>query len=360
MDLRPSSAHRWWGCTASTVASPTALPDSDIDAAREGTCAAWVAECIINGDATCVEDMVGKVHSNGWEVDADMARHLEPFIEIALKRESPVAEIRGEVRIGNHRLMGTADLRSFTREYRTLHIDDLKYGFDLVEVFENKQLLCYAYLQLAKMGKAPELVQFGIYQPRQIHRDGPYRKWVVRYDDLLPYFQDMVSWINKIDDAVPEASPGDRCNYCPRANDCMALTRSIYSMWQPVQDRLFKTPTAQQLADELTMLDQMSSLLKARETAVKAEAEIRIKRQEMIPGWSIVGKIGKRAFTYPPEVIYAMTGVDPYEKNVVTPAELERRGADKTVLKTMTHTPTVGYKLDRVDNHHIANMFEEK
>ena len=82
MLLRPSAAHRWWRCSASISATrlPDALPEEDQDAAREGTCAAWVAECVINGDASSAADMLGRSHENGWEVDDDMVRHVQEYM----------------------------------------------------------------------------------------------------------------------------------------------------------------------------------------------------------------------------------------------------------------------------------------
>ena len=71
------------GCTAACpLTHRWIVLTQDGDAAREGTCAAWVAELVINGDATCAEDMLGKVHANGWEVDEEMVKHINAYLAI--------------------------------------------------------------------------------------------------------------------------------------------------------------------------------------------------------------------------------------------------------------------------------------
>ena len=88
------------------------LPDEEGDEAREGTCAAWVAECCINDDIS-PWDFVDETHENGWIVDADMARHLEPYVKMARGRTEAFAENFVSVEMGAITLAGTSDLWSW-------------------------------------------------------------------------------------------------------------------------------------------------------------------------------------------------------------------------------------------------------
>jgi hypothetical protein len=54
-----------------------------------------------------------------------------------------------------------------------------------------------------------------------------------------------------------------------------------------------------------------------------------------------------------------MTGVDPTSGKMVTPAELERRGADPEVVKLMTETPDTKAKLQPVRPEDMARAFGE-
>lgn len=362
MLLRPSSAHRWWHCGLSVSATTRddALPDIEIDAAREGTCAAWVPECVINHNVP-LADMVGKVHENGWTVDDDMTRHLGSIIDAASSRQSPRSEVFRSIDMGDGVILGgTLDLESWQRDGSTLRIDDLKYGYEIVEPFENKQLICYAFLmwcELVNAGKPlPSLVVLSIDQPRAIHPDGSYRKWVTTFDELMPYFAELQTIAKNIADSV--AVPGKHCTHCGAAATCQALTQTVYAMHEPIQNRVFLAPTGQQLADELDMLDRMSTLMKARTAAVKAEAEIRIQSQKFVPGWCLDSTQGNRVFNQPLEMVHAMTGVDPYEKKAVTPAELVRRGANQAVVDSLVSRPPRKRQLTRVDVRKIEGMFK--
>lgn len=359
MLLRCSNAYRWWCCALSAHATdhPHALPDFTHDAAMEGTCAAWAVETVVNGDATCIADMVGKTHENGWVVDEEMERHLEPLVQMVQDRQGVCAEVHRSVEMAKSvTLAGTCDLESHIGD--TLYIDDLKYGYEIVDPFENKQLLCYAYLALSRLKteQLPKRVSLGIYQPRAIHPDGIYRRWEMDVWEIEPYFDELARVVGRIDYRV--SSPGRQCMHCGLAASCQALTETVYRMFETVQDRSTFRPSGRQLSDELTMLGEMKRLFEARAKAVEAEAEIRIRNQEFVPGWGLVDKTGKRAFKHGPDTVHALTGVDPYEKKVVTPAELERRGANPDMVKALTYTPTVGRKLAPVTKNAISKMFK--
>ena len=78
IETRPSAAHRWTKCSAAPLFASRAGPQPTSDAAREGTCGAWVAELMLTNQP--VE--VGMTHPNGWEVDADMIGHMQEYADI--------------------------------------------------------------------------------------------------------------------------------------------------------------------------------------------------------------------------------------------------------------------------------------
>jgi len=358
--LRCSGAGRWARCafSAHLERHPDALPDTDEDAAAEGTCAAWVAECVINGDATTPDDLIGRVHSNGVEVDPDMARHLTEYVQIAQSRLEARAEVYGEWAIdGTSKIAGTSDLWSWSTA-DDFHIDDLKYGFGVIEP-TTLQLVAYATLAYAQGIRAARW-HLGIYQPRAVHAAGTYRTRTLTLQDMEA---EIAALIQTAQDIVAGraagAQPGEQCGHCRGGHKCEALTHSVYSMWQPVTSRAINEPTDQQLADELDMLDRMSDLLKARSVAVQAEAQQRMNKGRMVPGWAMMPTTGKRKFKVPGEVIHGLTGIDPFDKVLCTPAELERRGASKPTVAQLSYTPTVGYKLARYDGRVIDALFKK-
>lgn len=359
--LRPSNAHRWWRCamSASVAGRPGALPDTSSAAADEGTCAAWLLENVITRNLKSCADMLGERHENGWVVDQDMCVHVQPFVDRLAKRVNVRSEVKRSFSLNDSvMLAGTLDVESWSD--RTLRIDDLKYGYGIVEPFENKQLICYAYLKIMAMrGRGehlPDLIVLGIYQPRAIHPDGPYRRWTVSPEELQPYFRELVAQMQQIESGL--AVPGTWCNHCLGAAGCTALTRTVYKMWQSVESREFHAPSNDQLGDELVMLKKMDSMMKARLAAVEAETETRIKNGAMIPGWTVEERRGKRKFSHDAEMIRSLTGIDPTDTKLCTPAELIRRGVDKKIVDSLSHIPTIGSKLTRIDSNHFAKMFK--
>lgn len=356
--LRCSGAAGWTRCgfKPHLESLPGALPDEEGDAAKEGTAAAWVAECVVNGDAYTAEDLVGRVHRNGVEIDPDMARFIQPYIE-RIQTFGGSAEIYGELPApdGSFKIAGTSDAQYWTTP-EDYHVDDLKYGFGIVEP-TTEQLLAYALIAHYVYGITPRRWHLSIFQPRAMHPLGPYRTRTITHDEFL--IEAGMLWTAAIKTVNPvAATPGEHCDHCRAAAICTALTHSVYSMWQPINDRTYIEPTPQQLADELEMLDRMSELLKARKEAVEAETLVRLNGGQVIPGWAKMPTQGKRKFKYPADVIQAMTGIDPRITEICTPAELERRGANKSVLSALTTRPTVGYKLERYDSNKIGAMFK--
>jgi hypothetical protein len=118
--------------------------------------------------------------------------------------------------------------------------------------------------------------------------------------------------------------------------------------------------SSEELAKELTFLEMASDMLKGRKSAVEAEATARIKRSEMIPGWHMQQGGGQRRFNVDPLTVALKTGVKPYDMKMITPLELERRGADADIIKTLTETPRTAPRLKKVAPGHYANLFKQR
>ena len=91
IETRPSAAHRWTKCSAAPLFASRAGPQPTSDAAREGTCAAWVAELMLTDQP--VE--VGMMHENGWEVDPDMIGHMQEYADICRAGSTKTARAVG-------------------------------------------------------------------------------------------------------------------------------------------------------------------------------------------------------------------------------------------------------------------------
>ena len=122
----------------------------------------------------------------------------------------------------------------------------------------------------------------------------------------------------------------------------------------PAQERHL---TATEMAEELAFLELAEAMFKGRRDAITAEAEARIIRGEHIPGWHIEQGYGQRRWKFDAKTIHMLTGVDPTAGKMVTPAELERQGADPKLLASLTETPRTKAKLKAMPEGYLAAKF---
>lgn len=366
LQLRPSSSHLWSGdvpCNAAPrfIANIPVPPPSD--PAREGTCAAWVAEMVLTGEVACAADLIGKSHENGWLVEPEMARIIQRYIDHLTSRGGSIHTER-KVRL-NKMIAGTPDAFAVLDETGTLYVDDLKYGYDIVDPYRNTQISIYAGAIMRMIrNKIPKIrkVVIGVYQPRADHPSGIYRTWTVWPEELMKFVQKIERDGEDAQALDSVATPGFHCEHCPAAATCHALTKTIYKGFRVATDERQGHMSADQMSEELTFLAMMEKLLKARANAVRAEATARIKRSEFIRGWTLDSeRFGNKKFSIPANAVALRTGVYPYEDpKVCTPAELLRRGADPDVVAGITTRPRIPAKLVQLDSDHFKRAFAQK
>ncbi len=358
--LPPSSSHRWTNCALAVPASQAYPDEPEGDEAREGTCAAWVAQTVLTGMSVNCAALINYTHENGWLITAEMARDVQEYVDLIHKRGGTTS-CEAFVTLSTDPLIaGTTDLTATIASIPTLYVDDLKYGRKIVEVRKNTQLVIYAAAILRKYAPGTfNLVQLGIYQPRAFHRDGTYRKWVVSVADIERMAAEIIEAGRRAYAPNPIGTAGEWCTYCPIATRCEALAQTNYARITVVHSQSHRDMTPLELSRELDFIEEADATLKARKKAVQAEAEQRA-RSERIPRYGLEMGTGKRRFKATGEVVRMLTGKDPYEKQeLCTPAELVRRGASKDVVNALSIVPNTGMKLIKVDENYIAKSFGE-
>lgn len=350
--LRPSSAHMWTQCPGQPTMAGRMPPETPSDAAREGTCAAWVAEMMLTGQPVPSE------HPNGWVVTDDMVSHVTKYVELVRSHGGQIS-VERKVRL-NQWVEGTPDAFAVLDAEGVLHADDLKYGFGIVEPYRNPQVSIYVGAILRYLTARDVIirrVEIGIYQPRAWHPAGIYRTWVVLPEELMKFVHEIEAAIPATQEANPRLSPGSHCEYCPAASTCAAVAHENYRVYSKVCADTQRHMSQDELAQELAFLELAEDMLKARRTAVNAEAEARLKRGQHIPGWHLGERRGQRRFKVDAASVKALTGIDPMTEKMVTPAELERKGASPTMLKAITEVPIIAPKLERIPPGFYNNLF---
>ena len=313
MFLRCSSAPHWSKCPQwpYMVTAQGSLPDLEGLPAKEGTCAAWAAEMDIKGIAT-LEQLRGKMHENGVVVDDAMVGHLEPYVEMCRgwHAEYRVSFTHSCILVG-----GTSDAVRLP-DPQFLQVKDLKYGFDPVEP-TTPQITDYAVGVVASLGYVPEQVELSIFQPRAQHDEGPSRVITLTAQEFVQRMQeDVLAPLDRIAANEP-AVAGSHCVHCPAANHCKTLTWAVYKAIEQLRHHGSIMLDGVALGQELEFIEFAQDLVKARKTALEAEAEMRIDGGKVVHGWVMGrGKSGTRKFKYSAEAVKALTGLSPKVRNI--------------------------------------------
>ena len=371
--LRPSSSDIWTKCAAQPLIIETHVGDEiPSDEAMEGTCAAWLAQVVLDGQAETCRDMVGQVcPENNWPVDHTMANHIQGYVDMIKKRGGAMQAERF-VRL-NEFIAGTPDAYAVVNTADpvklafgeateiSLDVDDLKYGFGIVSPI-SCQVAIYSgaiFNELVAKGVRISKINIGIYQPRGFHPDGIYRTRTITPRQLITEIEWIIAMGRKCLEPEPMATPGSHCKHCKGAHVCPAISSEMYDIVTMMRGTTARELTEKELAEQLAFIDLAEDMLKGLKTAVHADANGRLNSGKRIPGWGRRRGRGRKKFKIDAAAIKLFTGIDATAGNLCTPAELERRGADPDILEIITTVPETKAKLVPVTADDTAKKFGE-
>jgi hypothetical protein len=318
--------------------------DTDMSARDEGNAAHWVAEQMVAGKPD--DALIGKPAFNGFVVTEEMVAHTREYVNYG----KGIYEL--DTSWGNIR--GRADRVHSTNEL--LIIDDYKYGWSIVEPELNWTLISHA---IAMIHEQHETVILRIFQPRPWHPDGPIRQWTLTSKQLMEYRRRIVAALaNPVDELVT----GPQCHRCPTIVKCPAARMASMNAIDTVSHTYEDEIPNDALSVELDNLDRAAKILKSRQEALTDMATSRIREGGMIPNYMIKQQMANRSWSpdITPEFLQTMTGVDVSKVGMVTPAEAERRGVTKELVKMWTDRPVTGYKLNRIDpDKEVRKVFKD-
>lgn len=355
--LRPSSANLWMHCPGYPKLASSLPPEQPSDPAREGTCAAWVAEMVLQGVVEKCADMIGEQHENGWVVERSMAHHIQGYVDL-LRSYGGTIQAERKVTLVPGWIEGTPDSFAMING-DALYVDDLKYGYEIVEP-QTWQISIYAsaiWKMLRAAGVVVSKFRLGIYQPRAMHPSGVHRTWTLTAAEMHQRWGQILDAANLTADPDALCVAGEWCRRCDAAHKCSAVAHEVYRAVMVMHNAQERQMTATEMAEELAFLDMAETMFKGRRDAVHAEAVARMDRGENIPGWHREQGYGQRRWKVAAETVKMLTGIDPTAGKMVTPLEMERQGANPETIKALTETPRTKAKLRPVPEGYYANMF---
>jgi hypothetical protein len=351
--IRASKAARMVRCPGSLRMERNAPPRPESDDAKEGTAAHWVGEMVLSGQAPDTIALVDRLAPNGVIVTIEMAEYVDIYVDHIRSRSGGQLHIERSFKfdVNNITITGTSDSVYVTDD--TIYVDDLKYGFRLVNPVENWQLLIYAMGSVLSMPGTyvPKRIVMSIVQPRPWHRGGPIRSWEVTYDQLNEWYKELtVNATEAMRDDAPLKS-GEHCIYCDARNECPAWQRAGMNAIDIICDGVNDILTPGALSMELTNLRRAKTVLESRLAALEEMAKERVKAGNLIPGYDIQRSYGHAKWlkTVDAPTLEMMTGKCLSEQKLVTPAEAKRRGVSEEIVKAFTERPDNGFKLIQID-----------
>ena len=354
MRLSPSHADVWTRCSAMPGISQKAPTRQRSDDAIEGECASWLAEQVLTGKAATCADLVGTCHPvTNWQIDADMAHHVQGYVDHLTGREA-VNHVEKFVSLTDF-IGGKPDNYSIVGN--TLYVDDLKYGFRIVEP-HTLQLKVYAAAILLDQPHVTDIV-LTIHQPRAYHPLGYTRSLEVTPQAIA---EDIETVLNAATAALGGHGvfrAGDHCRYCPAVAVCHASAHRLYDVYDGVRSDVVRELSDAELSAELVFLETALTILKSRHESLEADAISRMGRGRLVPGWQVAAGRGQRRWSASADIVQVITGIDPRSDVMVTPAEMERRGVPKEVVNALTYTPETAPKLKRFNPEVTRKQFGE-
>lgn len=322
--------------------------------AREGTAAAELLERMLLGN-----DIPAQAR-NGVYFNDEMRFHLKPIVEeIRSKAGSDVCaeqEVAWQTRSGIW-IKGKYDV-SFVYDGR-LYVDDLKYGWGIVEVTKNWQLLGYAIGEIIRRGAAYKEIVLRIRQPRPHHEDGDTREWVLTYAQLLDYKERIEVRMEEIANGLKTLTTSKQCKYCSAAAEaCPAFNRLFYRALEVsthfTQDNISEI----ELSRQMDHVQRAVEVIKIKSDSLTELAVSRIRQGKIVPGYVTEERYGDRKWkdVASPEVIKTLTGKDVLAPPVMlSPAQAEKIGIDKKFINQLVDRKFLGMKVVKGDASKIGD-----
>lgn len=363
--IPPSSAGIWGkpgGCTGWVMMSQLyPQPDDPTGPAAEGTASHEIAAQLVkrrmrSGIGPVLE--VGETASNGIVVTDEIREGAELYaddiiteLDARLTKGGIRHACEEKIKIPRvHELSeGTPDMWLYDPNTRELILWDYKFGYVIVEAFENWQGINYlaGLLELLGIDGFEEqrlTVRLRIVQPRAPHREGPIREWAFTASDIRAQINILASNAVKALGPDAELKTGSHCRFCYPRFACPVALKAGLGLYEmaaaPVPVDLKPEDLGLLLSIVTRAMEQMKSLKSAYSEQVKALQ----KGGTVVPGWALEPSKGNLTWIKPPGEVFKLGELfekDLRQKKPITPLQAIKLGIDEAVIKPY---------IDRKDN----------
>ena len=316
-----------------------------------------------NTDAPTRESMIGKTAPNGVVFTEEMYDAAEIYANDAIE----VIEATGvrfgletgvEKRIEMKRIhaesFGTPDFYLYDDKTHELFIWDYKYGYGVVEAFENWQAINYAaglFDILGIDGTSDQFikVRIRIAQPRAFHKDGEIREWTVTASELRGYINILSNNANKALSDKAETHSGEHCRYCSARHACSAALEAGIGLYEVTSIPLPVELSIEAIGTQLAIIKRAKKQLEYLESGFEEQVKGLIRSGKIVPGWNLEQGKGREKWAKPIEEVIAlgeMFGQDLSKPpEAITPNQARKLGIDASVITAYSEVPQTGLKV---------------
>ena len=366
MKLRPSAIARIVACPGSLRMSdgaPSWIDEyGDSTVREEGNACHWVAHQNSQG----IYPALGQLAPNGVAVTEEMHIGAQMYLNAVARVGCSDVRYEQHVQIPSvhANCSGTPDAAGVgigTNGRPFIFIGDLKFGYRIVNVWPNYQLITYAAGIAGLMGwdLAQCDVHLMIAQPRRWHRDGLVRSWIGSGLDVLQQVSMIGNAAQEAFSPAPRLTPGDHCDYCPGRARCSAVDKGAIAFSFDTANDL----TTEQAENELSYLLQRKELLDARISGLSAQVDHAIRNGERVAHFERVRTTARPVWTedgaHKVRALGKMMGL-PLEKepDLITPTQA-RKLLPAYVVDSYAHRPQGAFKLERHDPNYWVDRFKQ-
>lgn len=369
-------------CNAWIQLSEGLPPEPDDEDAMEGNAADWVAKQWAQGNE--VAHGVAIPLPGDFTVDYDMIHGAKMWVGAlgygAVSGVPVVCE-----RIHPTDCWGEPDGWRWDGIEGILRVPDYKYGFGIVEVFENWQLIPYAAGLMTTLGlkDSDVTIEFKIVQPRAHHKDGPVRTWRVQGDRIralvnIAHGAAVRAWPPESDRGVtppPVAKTGPHCLHCPARVHCTTFQQAAATVLEFAGIGSRTAMDADAVGVQLLLVQEAMEILQAQGSALSKQAEFYLRNGKRVTNFAMEPTTGALKWNddvtaaevvalgqtirpdkqidlkKPPGALNSRSGP------IVTPTQAIKAGVDATVISQYASRPPGAMKLARESSTDARRAF---
>lgn len=329
--LSPSAAARWMTCPGSVVLTAN-MPDTTNIYAQEGTKAHDLAE-------QCLLQKVKASHFTGKNYDESMLMYVQSYLDYVLAIKQKNSFLFVEKRLSLQKWVpggfGTCDAIILDKRKRELHIIDLKYGMNKVDVENNSQLYMYALGAADKVLQHIDTVIVHIVQPRINY----YGSEEIPLDKLHAFGVKAKKAAELCFTDNAPLNPSEKaCEWCKAKATCPALyahsLKVVGDDFTPIAVEKMTDAQLKLVLDNKTLIDKW---LKSVESHIMNKLTL----GEKFQGYKLVESRSNRKYTSDAQsTLIKLLGENAYQSKLISITDAEKIiGKKQFTALNITHKP---------------------